>query len=204
LDLIVGARVDGPKSEVATRIAQAKRQLEDPQGVAFRVAQQTSSFHRQQLGRQLKAAYGVDLFSLGGQAPIAEFVSENVALIRSMEAKYLDQVQSVLFQGLREGKRAEELSDLLEDRFSAAESHAKLIARDQVGKLYGDLNEQRQGELGIRSYTWRGAMDERERDEHVAREGQVYSWDDPPDDGHPGQPIQCRCYAEPNLSDIFE
>ena len=33
--------------------------------------------------------------------------------------------------------------------------------------------------------------------DHWQREGQAFRWDQPPDDGHPGQPIHCRCTAEP-------
>ena len=32
---------------------------------------------------------------------------------------------------------------------------------------------------------------------HWEREGQEFRWDQPPEDGHPGQPIECRCSAEP-------
>jgi len=46
---------------------------------------------------------------------------------------------------------------------------------------------------------WRGILDARERPEHVAREGKEFSWKNPPDDGHPGEPINCRCTAEPVL-----
>ena len=47
-------------------------------------------------------------------------------------------------------------------------------------------------------------VDERERAHHVDREGKEFNWDKPPDDGHPGQPILCRCYAEAVLPEFDE
>jgi SPP1 gp7 family putative phage head morphogenesis protein len=96
---------------------------------------------------------------------------------------------------------------MLEERMGVAESRANLIARDQVGKLFGQLNEKRQTELGVTGYVWRTVHDNRVRELHEDRDGQHFDWNDPPeetpDDGHPGTPIQCRCYAEPDLTEIF-
>lgn len=78
----------------------------------------------------------------------------------------------------------------------SARSHAELIARDQLQKLHGKINEARQTAAGVESYRWRGELDDRERPEHVAREGVRYLWSAPPFDGHPGEPINCRCVAE--------
>lgn len=65
--------------------------------------------------------------------------------------------------------------------------------------------------LGIKKYRWRHSRDERvrgnpggkypkARPSHWAREGKIYSWNDPPPGGHPGMDYQCRCTAEP----VFE
>ena len=91
------------------------------------------------------------------------------------------------------------MANISEVRYRVSKSKAKLIARDQTGKLYGEINQARQDEAGITSYIWRTSMDERVRDEHAEREGQEFEWCAPPDDGHPGIPIQCRCEAEPVL-----
>jgi uncharacterized protein with gpF-like domain len=38
--------------------------------------------------------------------------------------------------------------------------------------------------------------------------GEEFQWDDPPaeddTDGHPGDPINCRCWAEPNLAAVLD
>lgn len=72
-----------------------------------------------------------------------------------------------------------------------------VIAADQVQKLAGSQDRARQVAAGVESYTWETQGDSRVRREHVARQGQVFAWDSPPDDGHPGEPINCRCRAVP-------
>ena len=49
-------------------------------------------------------------------------------------------------------------------------------------------------ELGVVDETWSVR----------ALDGTTQRWDDPPSEGHPGEPINCRCVAEPVLSSLFE
>jgi len=46
-------------------------------------------------------------------------------------------------------------------------------------------------------YIWRTSGDDKVRHEHAVREGKVFSWDNPPEGGHPGEEYGCRCMAEP-------
>ncbi|MFO1089568.1 MAG: minor capsid protein [Hyphomicrobiales bacterium] len=46
-------------------------------------------------------------------------------------------------------------------------------------------------------YVWRTVRDERVRLTHRANEGHMFSWNDPPPTGHPGEQPNCRCWAEP-------
>lgn len=46
-------------------------------------------------------------------------------------------------------------------------------------------------------YIWRTQRDDVVRSEHAVREGQVFSWENPPPGGHPGEAYGCRCRAEP-------
>lgn len=47
-----------------------------------------------------------------------------------------------------------------------------------------------------KKYKWRTQKDPKVREEHKKREGDIFSWDDPPYDGHPGEAFGCRCWAE--------
>ena len=61
----------------------------------------------------------------------------------------------------------------------------------------GLIGELRQRALAVEFYVWRSEDDEKVRRAHAVYDDQVFRWDDPPEDGHPGQAINCRCRAEP-------
>jgi len=77
---------------------------------------------------------------------------------------------------------------------------AKLIARDQIGKLNGRINASRLTSIGIDKFIWRTSKDERVRPDHRKREGKIYEFSNPPNGEIPGTPINCRCFAEPVIS----
>jgi len=128
---------------------------------------------------------------------VATFAEENAALIRSLGEDVITEVADAVTKAQEEGLTAEGLASYLQERFGVVKSRATLIANDQVLKLNGRLTEARQAQAGIRQYTWSTAGDGRVRPEHAARNGQVFSWNDPPPDGHPGTPVLCRCSAIP-------
>lgn len=72
-----------------------------------------------------------------------------------------------------------------------------------MGKINSNINKQRQLDLGVESYTWQTAKDERVRTDHRHKQGKNFRWDEPPSGGHPGEPIGCRCVALPNYDDIW-
>lgn len=178
---------------------------EDIERIARKFADRTSDFQRGQLAKQARSALGVDVFipEPGLAARAAAFTSENVALIKSVPNKYLDDVEKTILRAVRQGTRAETLAKTLQRKFKLAENQAKLIARDQVGKYYAELNRARQQALGVDRYVWRTAGDDRVRDEHAALNGKTFAWSRPPSEGHPGEAINCRCQAEPDFSGVL-
>lgn len=179
------------------------RVLED---LARQYGQATSMFQRAQLARQVRAAIGIDLVNSDPNVPalMEHFVAENVALIKSLANRTLDDVEKTVTRAFTTGARAEDVADEIQQRYGVSERHARLIARDQIGKLNGQVNAARQKELGINKFTWRTVKDERVRDEHRALEGQVFSYDALPEEGLPGEPINCRCSAEPYFGDLLD
>lgn len=176
------------------------------ESLAERYGRATSDHQRTQLRRQVRAALGIDLTTVDARVPalLGHFVQENVALITSLGNQSMDNVQSIVTRAFTSGARHEDVADEIRDRFGVSERRARLIARDQIGKINGQINAARQREIGVRRFTWRTVGDERVRDEHQALNGQVFSYDDPPEEGLPGEPINCRCSAEPVLDDIFD
>jgi SPP1 gp7 family putative phage head morphogenesis protein len=162
-------------------------------------AEDVERFHRGQFRQQMEAIVSIDVI---GSEPwlvpdIERFTNDNVTLIKSISSRYFHEIETTIKEDVANGLRWEEMADDLEDRYGVSKSRAELIARDQTGKFYGELNAQRQAELGIESFIWRTANDERVREEHAALDGEVFKWSAPPSEGIPGEPIQCRCYADP-------
>lgn len=125
------------------------------------------------------------------------FTKRNVNLIKGMTEEELSKIKTIVAQAVPSGKRAPEIAKEILARVDVYENRALLIATDQIGKFNGDLNRIRQQEVGVEKYEWSSSLDLRVRPQHAERHGKVYKWSDPPADGHPGQPIRCRCQAIP-------
>jgi len=213
--LITGARdarkVDANEAEELKRLMEEARrhisQAVNPvavESLAKKFGQRTIQFNRVQLGRQVQAALGVNVVADDHKlaATLEHFVQENVALIKSIPAQVVDQVEGIVHRAFGNAQLVSSVADEIEERFNVGESRARLIARDQIGKLYGQTNATRQQSLGIEKFVWRTSGDERVRPEHDDLDGEVFSYDDPPSEGLPGEPIQCRCTAEPVFDDL--
>ena len=124
-------------------------------------------------------------------------ISDNVELIKSIPKKLLDELKTAVsdaFYGVEFDKN--QLEKTLLQRFNVSKSRAKLIARDQTNKTISAMTQNRNRQLGIEEYVWRGKMDHRERITHVQMEGQIVRYDTPPPIGHAGTPIRCRCLQQ--------
>lgn len=135
---------------------------------------------------------------------LPKWTDANTALIRRTGGlcdKTAGEIGKIVSEGFAAGTRHETLAAMIEQRLGVARSRAVLIARDQTNKLNGDLTRDRQTDAGIGYYVWSTALDERVRPTHASLEGQVISWADPPPEGPPGYPIQCRCVAVPTIVD---
>lgn len=156
--------------------------------------------------KQTKAALGVDIFARDPKqvTRAAAYVTGNVERVQNLAAETANKLSAAILQAVQDGKSYDDLSADLADQFGFAESRAATIARDQIGKLYGQINADRQKALGLSKFIWRTSNDGRVREEHAALEGEVFSYDDPPAEGLPGEPINCRCHAEPYFDDLLK
>ena len=147
--------------------------------------------------KDVSRALGIDVITSvpGRRDKLAGFVQANVALIEGLQESMVDTVRNEVLAAVSDGTNTADLAAILEKRMRIGKNRAKLIARDQVGSLNGLLMQERQKSIGVDKYRWRSSQDERVRAAHSSREGQVFSWDEAPGDGHPGQAINCRCTA---------
>lgn len=182
-----------------------------PVPTAEQIGVNTNRWNDRQWRKVLKSTFGVTLFS---QEPwlrdeLKTFTAQNVTLIKSLEEDVLKDIEGTVQRGLQTGRRHEQIAkDLFtvdKGVFKKARTRAKLIARDQVSKLNGNLTRLRQTSLGVEEYIWHDSDDTRVRTTHQANDGKRFRWDTPPATGHPGEEVNCRCWAEAVFQDeLFE
>jgi SPP1 gp7 family putative phage head morphogenesis protein len=174
--------------------------------VARAQAGELTKGNRRQLTQALAAELTVKPYvygrELGSVKRLTEvFVERNVELIKSVPADYVERIGNRVSKALQEGQRVETLAKSLEETFNLPRWKTELIARDQTGKFYGELNREQQTAIGVKEYVWETMRDERVRDTHADLDGETFSWDEPPvtneagDENHPGEDYQCRCTA---------
>lgn len=161
------------------------------------------------------------------------WADRNYDLIKKLARDKIAQINDHVERAVTNGWSYKDLSkDILAMGDGMTGGRARLIARDQIGKLNGQLTQGQQTECGISNYRWSTAGDERVRGRpgglyekaipsHWAMEGLLCSWEDStiysPDNGrtwiprtdempdeHAGMPIQCRCTSSPDFSGILQ
>lgn len=165
-------------------------------------------FHRKTWRNELNQKTGIDLKSIMKESTVKptidKAIKENVDLIKSIPQEYHDKIIAAIDKGMVDGDDSITLKKAIKEIGDVTESRATLIARDQTSKMLSDLNEVRQKEIGIERYIWTTSGDSRVRETHAANEGKSFRWDNPPEEtGNPGEDVQCRCVADPDLSDLM-
>ena len=88
--------------------------------------------------------------------------------------------------------------------FGTLEGRVKVIAQHQIQVLQAKVQSTRAQALGVTDFMWRDQGDDDVRDEHVKLGlGGPYKYASPDTDGEglPGEPINCRCWAESVIPD---
>lgn len=173
-----------------------------------KVGDQVNRLNDEQHKKILRTVLGVDVFASDPwlRDEMEAFVLRNVSMIKGLQEEYLAEVQAIIHNGVRQGLRHEVIAQELRSRpHLKLEKRAAFIARNQVAQFNSTMDRIRMQRTGFRAYIWRGVLDERERPEHVAREGRRYTWDKPPAGGdHPGHEYNCRCTAAHDFDLFFE
>lgn len=188
-------------------------------GIAGRWVRTTSERDRLKLQASLAKALGVKAVEIFDEPAVRETAelmgAQAVHLITTVPERYYDKVQTAVFKAYQQ-ERLPEGRSLIEEIMHIGDltfAQAKLIAVDQTNKMHGMITQTRQTSLGIEEYTWQTADDERVvgnpsglypkptklHGNHYVRRGKIFRWDEPPDDGHPGWAIRCRCHADPRI-----
>lgn len=190
--------------EALARLEEREKFIADTindQQLANAVVGAASKAQKARFERMLANTLGVDVLQIIGDEGIDQVfktaVFENAGLIRDISKKQISQVQRAVFDNFAGRKlKGGTLSQEIQRVAKVTKSRADLIARDQSQKLNSAFNRARQEANGIEEYIWKTVGDSRVRDLHAARNGKKFRWDSPPSDGHPGEPVNCRCVAK--------
>jgi SPP1 gp7 family putative phage head morphogenesis protein len=179
------------------------------------IAESINDFNGKQWENAAKAELGVEFPVYETWWPDTKQVwqEQNYELIHDLSSDYVKRVNQRAEQAITSGWSPAQLAKQIQkiDQ-TISGSRVNLIARDQIGKLNGQVTQARMEAVGLELYEWSTSSDERVRDSHAVLEGKICRWDDSAiysDDGgktwkdrpsdwcqlHPGQDIQCRCTA---------
>ncbi len=173
--------------------------------------------NRRTFRRQIKTVLGID--PIQAEPWLADVLqshaAENASLIKTLPTEAMSDIQEITTRGLRRGDSPATIRKVIQERWKVTEGRARVIGRDQVSKLNSALTQSRQVSLGVTRYSWLDSDDGKVRPSHKRRDGKIFEWGKPIQpqlreqglpvdeiDGHPGEPIQCRCDAIPVLSDL--
>lgn len=127
-------------------------------------------------------------------------IDENVELITSLRSGYAHSIAKDVYQGVTSGMSPTNIAKDIAKRTGMSVNHGLLIANDQTGTIISQLDSYRAKSAGATKYIWHSMEDNRVRPKHRELDGKTFKYDDPNggDSGQlPGEPIRCRCYAEP-------
>lgn len=132
-------------------------------------------------------------------------VAENVSLIKSIPAQYLQKVEGAVMRSITTGNGLQDLVPALEQYEGQTHRRARNIALDQTRKAYNAINRGRMEAIGVQKFQWHhSGGGAHPREDHVQMDGEIYSFDDPPvidartgERGIPGQAPNCRCVMSP-------
>lgn len=127
-------------------------------------------------------------------------IDYNVSLIETMRANYAIGLKNDIYRSITRGGGTGDIVNAIVKRTHMAREHAQLIATDQTGKIISQFDTYRAKSAGAEKYVWRSMEDRRVRPKHRELDGKTFKYNDPHggDDGQlPGEPIRCRCVAEP-------
>jgi SPP1 gp7 family putative phage head morphogenesis protein len=136
---------------------------------------------------------------------ITASVAENVALIKSIPAEFLQQITGTVLRSITTGQGVADVIPMLEKYEGMTLRRARNIALDQSRKAYNSINKERMQAVGLKRFEWvHSGGGQKPRELHIQMSGNIYSFDDLPiidertgERGIPGQAVNCRCTMVP-------
>jgi SPP1 gp7 family putative phage head morphogenesis protein len=207
---IVNGRYDGSNDSVTEIMDALERYSEIITPWATKVAESfTIDVTRQneKQWRQHSKDISSELRNMVDNAPVGQvmksIVAEQIKYIKSLPLEAADRVydiQNKAIEAVVTGGRAEPFAKEIAASGDVSKSRANLIARTEIGRANGALDQARALSIGSNGYIWRTAEDGDVRHSHQEMDGKFVEWGRPPTldgmTGHAGELPNCRCYKE--------
>lgn len=160
---------------------------------------------------KISAVAGINVFSHtpGIRDAVNIWARQNVTLIKTLGEEHFKDIERIVIDGVERGDSLRTVTKSIVAKTRASKNRAKLIARDQVGKLTANITARRSADLGVKRFRWVTSLDDRVRASHRALNGKIFSYEKGAEvDGQsgvlPGEPINCRCAIIPIISSVGE
>ncbi len=148
-----------------------------------------------------------DAAEYDGEALIEQWTTATADLISSLRDEVAERVRKDVVQAAKAGTPHDVLAARwqaqgLPVEFGTLEGRTKVIAQHQLSSLHAEVQRTRAASVGARKFRWHTQRDKDVRPAHRALEGTIHEYEDGAgDEGLPGQPINCRCWAETIIDD---
>lgn len=137
-----------------------------------------------------------------GDELLKGWIRQAVGLISSVRDEVAEGMARDILAAARKGIASATLAQKWIERgipvlHGTLEGRMRVIAQHQIQILHSRVQSERARSVGVTDFIWRTQGDDRVRPRHEDLEGSRWSYDNPPkDQGLPGEPINCRCWAE--------
>lgn len=148
-------------------------------GVGVRsYATRIERWHRSRWIAAIKAGTGIDLSTVLTSQPVQEsieaFLARNTALVRDISDQARGRIADAVFRGYQQRTPVREVAKSIREATGMARDRAVRVAADQNNKISSALDQERMAESGISLWRFRHSGKRNPRDEHLARNGEIY------------------------------
>lgn len=151
------------------------------------------------LRNRVEREFEVRLRSKQIQSIAREFAKEQASLIKDLSKKHKARIATITRKALEHGWTQKQIGAEIRSATGITVRRARSIGADQVARLNAKLTKRLAQDYGSKAYRWITLLDDRVRALHQERHAKRYSWNHSHSDGHPGEPVNCRCIAQPTF-----
>ena len=165
------------------------------------------------LGLEIAEDYYTDEFFRDLQD---EWIRESTESLQKSVDTTLTKMQTHVTEAQERGAPPTEMVTEIQEDYQSGRNYAKVAAAAGIGLLAANMLRKTNEDSGINKYKWQTMEDDRVRDCHQEFNGNIYSYDNPPEAWHydktgvkvyegrfcnPGEDYNCRCQAIPVIEE---